>query len=225
MPPPQQGLVQHLDHGERPGKGVGAALEQERVAVGILEDLEILAVEGFLEPALHLRSSHDRERHQLEDGAVGGGDLGQRAPAHEQGHVARGDLLARSEAEYSLLHLPDLDAELPQHPAGGGEELPGREGMGELEGDEVALLPQSRRDHKGHAELLAEDLVDEGYEGDVVEAHPDRVAAELRSEAVRDAFRDGALDDDPGGAGGACTGAGRLGGQGRRLALGRGRGR
>ena len=147
------------------------------------------------------------------------GTSGQRAPAHEQGHVARGRLLARGEAEDSFLHFPNLDAVLPQHPAGGGEELAGREGLGELEGDEVALLPQARRDHEGHAELLAEDLVDEGNEGHVVEAHPDRVAGEVRSETVRDALGHRALDDDPGGPGRACTGAGRLGGQRRRLYL------
>ena len=36
---PQQGLVQHLDHGQRPGQGVHVAPEQQRVAFRVLQDI------------------------------------------------------------------------------------------------------------------------------------------------------------------------------------------
>ena len=215
--PAQQGLVQHLDHVEGAGEGVRAALEQQRVAVGVLDDLEVLAVECLEEHALDLRAPHDPQRHQLEDGAVGGGDLGQGATAHQQGHVARGDVFARGEGEDSRLDLPEVDPVLAENPAGGGEELAGRQGLGKLEGDEVALVAQARRDDEGHAELLAEHRVDEGDQGHVVEADPDGLAAEILTQAVRDALGHGALDDDPRGAGGAGRGGGLFGRQGRRL--------
>ena len=62
------------------------------------------------------------------------------------------------------------------------------------------LLAQARRDHEGHAELLAEDLVDEGDERHIVKADPDGVAGEVLAQAVGDALGHRALDDDAGGA-------------------------
>ena len=79
----------------------------------------------------------------------------------------------------------------------------GRQRLGELQRDQVRLLPQARGDDEGHAELLAEDLVDEGDQRHVVEAHPDGVAGEVLAQAVRDPLRHRALDDHarrPGGA-------------------------
>ena len=126
--PPEEGLVEDLDHRDRPGEHVGAPPEEEGVAVRVLHDLEVLAVEGFEEPAPHLRPPDDREGHQLEDGAVGQGHLGEGAPAHEEGHVARRRLLARGEGEDAFLGLLDVDPVLAEHPAGGREELAGGEG-------------------------------------------------------------------------------------------------
>ena len=84
----RRGLVEHLEHRDRPGELVGATPEEVGVPVGVLEDLEVLAVEGFKEPGPHLRAPGDREGHQLEDGSMGEGHLGEGAPAHEEGHVA-----------------------------------------------------------------------------------------------------------------------------------------
>ena len=175
---PQQRLIQHLDHPERPGQHVRIALQQQRVALGVLEDPQVLALECLLQPVPDLGAPDHLERHELEDRPVGRRDLGQGAAADEQGHVARSGLLARGEAENALLQLLEIDAVLAQHPAGGGEELAGRQRLGELEGDQVRLLPQARGDDEGHAQLLAEHLVDEGDEGHVVEAHANGIARE-----------------------------------------------
>ena len=171
-------------------------LSSSALRSGVLGYREILTVERLLQPVRDLRAAHDLQRHELEDGAMGGRDFGQGPAADQEGHLPRCGLLARGEADQAFFDLPQVHAVHAQHPAGGGEELAGQQRLGELEGDQVGLLAQPRRDDEGHAQLLAEDLVDEGDERHVVEAHPDGIAGEVLAQAIRDSLRHGVLDDD-----------------------------
>ena len=161
VPSPEQGLVEHLDHGEGEFQQVAAALEQERIAVGIVDDLQILTVERVTQPALDLGPADNPERYQLEDRPVVGRNLGKGPAAHKQGHVARHGVAAGDERQESLIRLHQINPVLAQHPAGRREQQPGRQRFGQLERDQVGLLAQARRDDKGHPQFLAEDLVDE----------------------------------------------------------------
>ena len=156
---------------------------------------------------------------------MGGRDFGQGPAADQEGHLPRCGLLARGEAQdQAFFDLPQVHAVHAQHPAGGGEELAGRQRLGELQRDQVGLLAQPRRDDEGHAQLLAEDLVDEGDERHVVEAHPDGIAGEVLAQAIRDSLRHGVLDDDARRAGDARPGAGLLRRRGGLVHARRGRG-
>ena len=87
--------------------------QQQRVAVGVLEDLQVPVVEGILQQSPDLRTPDDLERHQLKDYPVRGGNLGQGPTADEQGHIARGYLLARDEREDPLFHFHQVNAVFP----------------------------------------------------------------------------------------------------------------
>ena len=109
---PQQGLVQHLDHGQRPGDHVRVSPEQQRVALGVLQDLEVLALERLIQPPPDLGAVNDPEGHELEDGTVARRHLGQGPSADQQGHAARSDVLAGGEAQDPLLQLAQVHAVL-----------------------------------------------------------------------------------------------------------------
>ena len=125
------------------------------------------------------------------------GTSGRGGAADEQGDFAAGDVVAGDEVEDAVLFL-DIDAVALQHAAGGGEELRRRDGFHQPQGDEIGLALQVGIDGEGHAELVAEDFVDEGDQGDVVEAQGDGVAGEALAQAVGDAFGDGFLHDHAG---------------------------
>ena len=89
-----------------------------------------------------------------------------------------------------------VDAVGAQGAARPEEEFGGRERFGEAQGDEVLLVLQAGGDDEGHVQLFAEDGIDEGHEGHVVEAHLDGFAGEVLAEFLDHALGDGALNDD-----------------------------
>ena len=105
----QHGLVEHLHHVDGAGDDVRAAAQEQGGAAGLLVDVDVLALEGAIQPGAHEVRLGDAHRHQLEDGAVGGGHVGQRPAADQQRDVGDGDLVALEEGEDAAL-LPRVDA-------------------------------------------------------------------------------------------------------------------
>ena len=175
----QVGLVERFDDRERLGNQRAAAGQQHAAAVAIVLHGEVLAVERVFDHLFDDSTVGYAHGHEMEDGAVRVRDVRQRAAAAgDEGDVGDRCVLLAREGEYAVL-LAQGDAVLAEHVAGDVEQLAGRQGFGQAEGDRLCARRDAGRDDETHAELLGEHFVNEGDQRQIVEAHLDGRAGEL----------------------------------------------
>ena len=128
--PLHQGLVEHLDHLQRQRDQVQVAPQQQRIAVPVGVDLQLLPVEHVLQRPRHGAGVDDLQGHELKNRPVRGGHFRQGSAADEQGNIPGRDFRRLDEAEHAVL-VSNVDAVILQDQPRGREKLAGRDRFAE----------------------------------------------------------------------------------------------